>query len=169
MHSCMVGAIFWVGRPSRIGTTIAMALPLYAVRAAPRRVVGAAGIEPARPCGLRILSPMRLPVPPCAPASLVHRRREVSVLPRRWTRAIRALAAFCHLAKPDRSADHSPMDLAQVSPSLWAGLVSALLVLFLVLPGAWRASRGKRLRNFTLWLALLVALVFIYQSFGPFR
>ena len=29
------------------------------------KVVRAAGIEPARPCGLRILSPVRLPIPPC--------------------------------------------------------------------------------------------------------
>ena len=27
-------------------------------------LVGAVGLEPTRPCGLRILSPVRLPIPP---------------------------------------------------------------------------------------------------------
>ena len=51
----------------------------------------------------------------------------------------------------------------------WLGLVSLLLVAILVAPAAIRMNRGRRwLPRAAVWLAVLVGLVFIYQTFGPF-
>jgi len=51
----------------------------------------------------------------------------------------------------------------------WLGLVSLLLVAFLVAPAAVRMNRGRHwLPKAALWLAILVGLVFVYQTFGPF-
>src|SRR4051812_22282177 len=47
-------------------TAFVIAVP-GAVRFAPAQTVPGAGFEPARPCGPRGLSPLRLPVPPPGP------------------------------------------------------------------------------------------------------
>ena len=52
----------------------------------------------------------------------------------------------------------------------WLGLVSLLLVAILVAPAAIRMNRGRQwLPKAAIWLAVLVGLVFVYQTFGPFR
>lgn len=50
----------------------------------------------------------------------------------------------------------------------WMSLVALLMVAVLVVPPALRRNRGVVLRNAALWLALIVALVWIYDRFGPF-
>lgn len=50
----------------------------------------------------------------------------------------------------------------------WMSLVALLMVAVLVVPAALRRNRGVVLRNAALWLALIVALVWIYDRFGPF-
>lgn len=50
----------------------------------------------------------------------------------------------------------------------WMSLVALLMVAALVVPAALRRNRGVVLRNAALWLALIVVLVWIYDSFGPF-
>lgn len=51
----------------------------------------------------------------------------------------------------------------------WLGLVSLLLVALLVAPAAIRMNRGGQwLPKAAVWLAMLVGLVFVYQTFGPF-
>jgi hypothetical protein len=51
----------------------------------------------------------------------------------------------------------------------WLGLVSLLLVAILVAPAAILMNRGRQwLSKAAVWLAVLVGLVFIYQTFGPF-
>ncbi|PWC39262.1 hypothetical protein [Azospirillum sp. TSO35-2] len=50
----------------------------------------------------------------------------------------------------------------------WLGVVALLMVAVMVVPAALRRNRGVALRNAVLWLALVVALVWIYDSFGPF-
>jgi len=51
----------------------------------------------------------------------------------------------------------------------WLGLVSLLLVAILVAPAAIRMNRGGQwLPRAAVWLAILVGLVFVYQTFGPF-
>ena len=51
----------------------------------------------------------------------------------------------------------------------WLGLVSLLLVAVLVAPAAIRMNRGRQwLPRAAVWLAVLVGLVFVYQTFGPF-
>ncbi|SMF83633.1 hypothetical protein SAMN02982917_5585 [Azospirillum oryzae] len=50
----------------------------------------------------------------------------------------------------------------------WMSLVALLMVAVLVVPAALRRNRGVVLRNAALWLALIVALVWAYDHFGPF-
>ena len=51
----------------------------------------------------------------------------------------------------------------------WLGLVSLLLVAVLVAPAAIRMNKGRQwLPRAAVWLAVLVGLVFVYQTFGPF-
>ena len=51
----------------------------------------------------------------------------------------------------------------------WLGLVSLLLVAILVAPAAIRMNCGRQwLPKAAIWLAVLVGLVFVYQTFGPF-
>jgi hypothetical protein len=51
----------------------------------------------------------------------------------------------------------------------WLGLISLLLVTILVAPAAIRMNRGGQwLPRAAVWLAILVGLVFVYQTFGPF-
>ena len=55
-----------------------------------------------------------------------------------------------------------------MSETDWLSLVALLMVSVLVVPAALRRNRGVALRNAALWLALIVALVWIYDRFGPF-
>ncbi|AWU94569.1 hypothetical protein [Azospirillum ramasamyi] len=55
-----------------------------------------------------------------------------------------------------------------MSETNWLSLVALLMVAVLVVPAALRRNRGVALRNAALWLAVIVALVWIYNSFGPF-
>jgi len=55
-----------------------------------------------------------------------------------------------------------------VGETQWMSLVALLMVAALVVPAALRRNRGVVLRNAALWLALIVVLVWIYDSFGPF-
>lgn len=55
-----------------------------------------------------------------------------------------------------------------VSETQWMSLVALLMVAVLVVPAALRRNRGVVLRNAALWLALIVALVWVYNRFGPF-
>ena len=51
----------------------------------------------------------------------------------------------------------------------WLGLVSCCWSP-LVAPAAIRMNRGRQwLPKAAIWLAVLVGLVFVYQTFGPFR
>jgi hypothetical protein len=51
----------------------------------------------------------------------------------------------------------------------WLGLVSLLLVAVMVAPAAIRMNRGRQwLPKVAIWLAVLVGLVFVYQTYGPF-
>ncbi|MFD1626758.1 hypothetical protein [Azospirillum griseum] len=50
----------------------------------------------------------------------------------------------------------------------WLSLTALLMVAVLVVPGALRMNRGVLLRNAALWLAAVVALVWVYDRFGPF-
>ncbi|MFS2011175.1 hypothetical protein ACCD06_15040 [Azospirillum sp. CT11-132] len=55
-----------------------------------------------------------------------------------------------------------------MSETQWMSLVTLLMVAVLVVPAALRRNRGVVLRNAALWLALIVALVWVYNRFGPF-
>lgn len=55
-----------------------------------------------------------------------------------------------------------------MSETSWMSLVALLMVAILVVPAALRRNRGVVLRNAALWLALIVALVWAYDRFGPF-
>ncbi|ANC90585.1 hypothetical protein A6A40_00905 [Azospirillum humicireducens] len=55
-----------------------------------------------------------------------------------------------------------------MSETDWLSLVALLMVAVLVVPAALRRNRGVVLRNAALWLAAIVALVWIYDRFGPF-
>ncbi|WP_199237670.1 hypothetical protein [Azospirillum sp. TSH64] len=55
-----------------------------------------------------------------------------------------------------------------MSETQWMSLVALLMVAVLVVPAALRRNRGAVLRNAALWLALIVALVWVYDRFGPF-
>lgn len=50
----------------------------------------------------------------------------------------------------------------------WIRLIGLVMVATLVVPIALRRNRGSLLRNTALWLAAVVALMFLYRSFGPF-
>lgn len=50
----------------------------------------------------------------------------------------------------------------------WLALMALAMVAVLVVPAALRHNRGVVLRNAALWLAVIVALVWIYDRFGPF-
>ncbi|WP_199720721.1 MULTISPECIES: hypothetical protein [Azospirillum] len=50
----------------------------------------------------------------------------------------------------------------------WLSLTALAMVAVLVVPGALRHNRGVVLRNAALWLAVIVALVWGYERFGPF-
>ncbi len=55
-----------------------------------------------------------------------------------------------------------------MSETQWMSLVALLMVAVLVVPAALRRNHGVVLRNAALWLALIVALVWAYDRFGPF-
>lgn len=50
----------------------------------------------------------------------------------------------------------------------WLGLVALVMVAILVFPAARRVGRGRWLPYTAAWLAIIVALVFVHQTFGPF-
>lgn len=50
----------------------------------------------------------------------------------------------------------------------WMALIGLLMVAVLVVPAALRRNRGRVLVNAALWLAAVVGLVWLYQTFGPF-
>lgn len=50
----------------------------------------------------------------------------------------------------------------------WLSLTALAMVAVLVVPSALRHNRGVVLRNAVLWLAVIVALVWGYERFGPF-
>ncbi|SMH53527.1 hypothetical protein [Azospirillum agricola] len=50
----------------------------------------------------------------------------------------------------------------------WMSLIALAMVAILVVPGALRRNRGTALRNAAIWLAVVVALVWAYDRFGPF-
>lgn len=50
----------------------------------------------------------------------------------------------------------------------WLRLVALLMVAVLVVPAALRRNRGTWLRYAAMWLAIITALVFAWESFGPF-
>lgn len=50
----------------------------------------------------------------------------------------------------------------------WLSLVYLLLVALLIGPAALSRARGSRLRYAAIWLAILVGILFVYQTFGPF-
>ncbi len=52
--------------------------------------------------------------------------------------------------------------------SAWLSLVALLMVAVLVVPAGLRRNRGTWLGYGALWLAIITALVFAYQTFGPF-
>lgn len=50
----------------------------------------------------------------------------------------------------------------------WLGLVSLLMVAVLVVPAALGRNRRTWLPYAAVWIAVIVALVWAYQTFGPF-
>lgn len=46
-------------------------------------------------------------------------------------------------------------------------IIHAALLLILLLPGAWAASRGHRLQYAVAWLAIFTAISWGYQLFAP--
>lgn len=50
----------------------------------------------------------------------------------------------------------------------WLGVVSVLMVAVLVVPAALRRNRNTWLPYAAVWVAAIVALVWAYDSFGPF-
>ena len=50
----------------------------------------------------------------------------------------------------------------------WLALVSLLMVAVLVVPAALSHNRRTWLPYAAVWLAVIVALVWAYQAFGPF-
>lgn len=50
----------------------------------------------------------------------------------------------------------------------WLQLVALLMVAILVVPAALRRNRGTWLPYAAVWLAVIVALVFVWDSVGPF-
>ena len=52
--------------------------------------------------------------------------------------------------------------------SHWLGLIGLLMVAVLVAPAALRSNRTTWLPYAAVWLAVVVALVVAYQTFGPF-
>jgi hypothetical protein len=51
----------------------------------------------------------------------------------------------------------------------WLGVVTLLLVALMVGPAALRMNRGPGLlQKVAVWLAALVGLMVIYETFGPF-
>jgi len=52
--------------------------------------------------------------------------------------------------------------------SQWLALVGLLMVAVLVVPAALRSNRTTWLPYAAVWLAVVAALVFVYQTFGPF-
>ncbi|WP_188260916.1 hypothetical protein [Azospirillum tabaci] len=50
----------------------------------------------------------------------------------------------------------------------WLGVVSVLMVAVLVVPATLRRNRNTWLPYAAVWVAAIVALVWAYDSFGPF-
>ena len=50
----------------------------------------------------------------------------------------------------------------------WLGIVSVLMVAALVVPAALRHNRRTWLPYAAIWIAAIAALVWAYDSFGPF-
>lgn len=49
----------------------------------------------------------------------------------------------------------------------WLQLVALLMAAVLIVPAALRRNRGTWLRYAAVWLAIITALVFAWESFGP--
>lgn len=50
----------------------------------------------------------------------------------------------------------------------WLGVVGLLMVALLVVPGALARNRRTWLPYAVVWVAVMVGLVWAYQTFGPF-
>jgi hypothetical protein len=51
----------------------------------------------------------------------------------------------------------------------WLSLIALLLIALMVGPRALRMNRGPgMLQKVAVWLAILVGLMFVYETFGPF-
>ena len=50
----------------------------------------------------------------------------------------------------------------------WISLIALAMVAILVLPGALARNRRTWLPYMAVWLAVIVGLVWLYQTFGPF-
>lgn len=51
----------------------------------------------------------------------------------------------------------------------WLSLIAALMVLVLIGPAVLSRQRGSNwMKSIAIWLAVLVALVWVYNQFGPF-
>lgn len=51
----------------------------------------------------------------------------------------------------------------------WMALIGLLMAAVLVVPGALRSNRRTWLPFAAVWLAVIVVLVWAYQTFGPFQ
>lgn len=63
---------------------------------------------------------------------------------------------------------HGATGVEAMAENDWLRLVGLLMVMIIVVPGAIALNRRTWLRNTAIWLAVLAALVFVYQTFGPF-
>lgn len=50
----------------------------------------------------------------------------------------------------------------------WLGVASLLMIALLIVPGALRRNRGTWLPYAAVWIAAILALVWAYDTFGPF-
>lgn len=54
-----------------------------------------------------------------------------------------------------------------MSEHQWIAVIGLLMAAVLVVPAALRRNRGRMLVNAAVWLAAVVGLVWLYQTFGP--
>lgn len=61
--------------------------------------------------------------------------------------------------------------LPSMTETRWLSLITLLLILLLVAPAAFSRTRrrGPWLVHAAVWLVVLAALVYAYETFGPFR
>jgi hypothetical protein len=74
------------------------------------------------------------------------------------------------LEAPDTQKSPQPWRSREVSLESinWLGVVSVLMIAVLVVPAALRRNRNTWLPYAAVWVAAIVALVWAYDSFGPF-